>query len=164
MVMPNVFDDILVLGVIFHLTHDYTSFFQISSGKHAGIAAELIELSPEAFWILGLLNNFLWVVMNAGAGSINEDCQKCGEFRYLQNHRTSMPIPMLPIRLMIKNCEKEIPMRDTNPGIPDIETQNWGLAQFFERVVQKTISLKRKIPRVGHASDGVPENSPQCID
>ena len=26
----------------------------------------------EAFWILGLLNNFLWVVMNAGAGSINE--------------------------------------------------------------------------------------------
>lgn len=25
-----------------------------------------------AFWILGLLNNFLWVVMNAGAGSINE--------------------------------------------------------------------------------------------
>ncbi|CAL1168978.1 unnamed protein product [Cladocopium goreaui] len=24
------------------------------------------------FWILGLLNNFLWVVMNAGAGSINE--------------------------------------------------------------------------------------------
>ena len=26
----------------------------------------------KAFWILGLLNNFLWVVMNAGAGSINE--------------------------------------------------------------------------------------------
>ena len=111
-----------------------TSLFQISSGKHAGIAAELIELSPEAFWILGLLNNFLWVVMNAGAGSINEDCQKCGEFRYsyLQNHRTSIPIPMLPIRLMIKNCEKE-PMRDTNPGIPDIETQKLGFGSTLRK-------------------------------
>lgn len=26
----------------------------------------------EAFWILGLLNNFLWVTMNAGANSINQ--------------------------------------------------------------------------------------------
>ena len=25
----------------------------------------------EAFWILGLLNNFLWVVLNAGANEIN---------------------------------------------------------------------------------------------
>lgn len=56
-------------------------------------------------------------------------------------------------------------MRDTNPGINQtLRRKNWGLAQFVERVVLYTIILKRKIPRVGHASDGVTENSPQCID
>ena len=29
------------------------------------------ETPCEAFWILGLLNNFLWVVLNAGANEIN---------------------------------------------------------------------------------------------
>ena len=62
-----------VLGVILH--RDYIpNIFQDHQRQawHAKASAELIVLSPEAFWILGLLNNFLWVVMNAGAGSINE--------------------------------------------------------------------------------------------